>query len=129
MKGEVYKIWENETKDNKVFHVVEIAGERYSVWEPSLLEGVEEGSRVEYDWQKSGNFKKLTDLKKIDPEPEADSAYRPNRKSMEIVRMSCLKSASRILDGLYMDPIEKTHKAIGISRVFEKYVLGTDADV
>ena len=62
MKGEVYKIWENETKDNKVFHVVEIAGERYSVWEPSLLEGVEEGSRVEYDWQKAGNFKKITDL-------------------------------------------------------------------
>ena len=88
MKGEVYKIWENETRDNKIFHVVEIAGERYSVWDPRLLVGVEEGSHVEYDWKKSGNFKKLTGLRKIDYDPELNSPYKPTRKSMELVRMS-----------------------------------------
>jgi len=43
---------------------------------------------------------------------------------MEIIRMSCLKSASEILHGLFIDPDEKTKKAMEISKEFEKYVTG-----
>jgi hypothetical protein len=35
--------------------------------------------------------------------------------------MSCLKSASKILHVLFMDPDEKTRKAMLIAREFEKY--------
>ena len=123
MKGEIEKIWENETKDKKTYHVVDIGGERYSVWDSKLLEGIDEGSYVQYDWQKSGNFKKITDLKKIDMNPDLDSIYKPDRTSMEIIRMSCIRSASEILHGLYIDPVEKTSKALDIAKEFEKYVL------
>lgn len=126
MKGKIEKIWENETKDNKAYHVLDIAGDRYSVWDPKLVEGLAEGSYVEFDWQKSGNFKKITDLKKIDMAPDLDSPYKPNRKSMEIIRMSCVRSASNILQGIYIDPVEKTSKALDIAREFENYVLDNE---
>lgn len=125
MQGKVEKIWENETKDNKKYHVLEIGGEKYSVWEPTLLEGLSEGCTVDYDWKQSGNFRKITDLKKIAANPNLDCTPR-DRKSMEIVRMSCLKSASEILHGLYIDPDMKTKKAMEIAREFEKYVIGTE---
>lgn len=121
MQGIVDKIWENETRDKKRYHVLEIGGEKYSVWDPNLLEGLGEGNQVEYEWKQSGNFKKITDLKLIDPASESGS-YKSDRKSREIVRMSCLRSASEILHGLFIDPDEKTRKALDIAREFEKYV-------
>ena len=125
MKGKIEKIWENQTKDKKTYHVVDIGGERYSVWDPKLLEGVSEGSAVEYDWSKSGEFKKITSIQKVEMDPDLDS-YKPDRKSMEIIRMSCLRSASEILQGLYIDPVEKTRKALDIAREFENYVKNGD---
>ena len=121
MKGTIDKIWENETRDNKKYHVLEIGGEKYSVWNGKMLEGIGEGSVVEYDWKKSGDFRKITELSKIDSEP-GQEPYRPDRKAMEIIRMSCLRSASEILHGFYIEPDEKAMKALDIARDFEKYV-------
>jgi hypothetical protein len=123
MQGVIEKIWENETKDKKPYHVLEIGGEKYSVWDAKLMEGLSEGARVEYEWKKSGDFRKITDLKPIEMGLEP-VRYHPGRKSMEIVRMSCLKSASEILCGLFIDPDVKTRKAVEIAREFEKYVTG-----
>jgi hypothetical protein len=128
MKGEITKVWENETKDKKTYHVLDVNGERYSVWDPKLIEGIKEGDHVEYDWKKSGNFKKIVDLKKIDLTPDLEGRYRPDRKSLEIIRMSCVKSASELLNGVYMDLDHKISKAIEISKEFEKYVLGQDSE-
>ena len=125
MKGSIDKIWENQTNDKKTYHVLDIGGERYSVWDSKLLEGLEEGSEVEYDWKKSGNFKKITDLKKIELEPDLNS-YNPDRKSREIIRMSCVRSASQILQDLSIDPMDKSSKALDIAREFEKYVTDRD---
>lgn len=121
MKGTVDKIWENQTKGKKMYHVLEIGGEKYSVWEEKLMEGLGEGNEVEYEWAKSGDFRKITDLRKIQTGPGPDP-YERDRKSVDIIRMSCLKSASEILYGLFIDPDEKTEKAIEISKRFEKYV-------
>ena len=125
MRGIVEKIWENRTQNNKRYHVVEIGGEKYSVWDSALMEGITEGARVEYDWKKSGNFKKITGLQKID-ESQMSEAYQSDRKSREIIRMSCLRSASELLYGLYFDPDEKAEKALDIARRFERYVSGED---
>ena len=125
MEGTVERIWENETKEKKTYHVLEIGGEKYSVWDSKLMEGLSEGSRVDYEWKKSGDFKKITGLRKIGQEPE-HHPYQRDRRSLEIVRMSCVRSASEILHGLFIDPEEKTNKAIEIARQFEKYVTGPE---
>jgi hypothetical protein len=103
MRGAIEKIWENKTKDDKKYHVLEIGGEKYSVWDSKLLDGIEEGATVDYEWKASGDFKKITGIQKIenDFKPEA---YIPDRKSMEIIRMSCLRSASEILHGSTSTP-------------------------
>jgi hypothetical protein len=123
MQGVIEKIWENQTREKKPYHVLEIGGEKYSLWDLKLLEGLSEGVTIEYEWKKSGDFKKITELRPVVPAPDA-GRYHPDRKSTEIVRMSCLKSASEILYGLFIDPDVKTRKAMEIAREFEKYVTG-----
>lgn len=123
MQGTVEKIWENETREGKKYHVLEIGGEKYSVWDQKLLEGLAEGSRVDYEWKKSGDFRKITDIKPSGTAPDAGYSSH-ERKNTEIIRMSCLKSASEILYGLFLDPDVKARKAIDIAREFEKYVRG-----
>ena len=125
MQGVVEKIWENKTQNNKRYHVVEIGGEKYSVWDSALMDGITEGSQVEYDWKKSGNFKKIISLQRIGNN-QGSEPYHSDRKSREIIRMSCLRSASEILHGLYFEPDEKAEKALDIARRFEMYVSGED---
>ena len=62
-------------------------------------------------------------MKKIDLNPDLGN-YRADRKSLEIIRMSCLKSASELLHGLPMDLDQKTGMAVEIAKEFEKYVRG-----
>jgi len=57
MQRTIEKIWENQTRDKKKYHVLEIGREKYSVWDNKLIEGLGEGSRIEYDWKRSGDFK------------------------------------------------------------------------
>lgn len=127
MRGIIDRIWENETKDKKTYYVLDIGGERYSLWDTKLLEGISEGSRVEYDWKQSGSYKKITDLRKMDP-CFHNEVYRSGSRSIEIIRMSCLRTASEILHGIYIDPDEKTRKAMDIARQLEKYVTGMEDD-
>ena len=124
MKGAVDKIWENDTKDNKQYHVLEIGGEKYSVWDPKLVEGLEEGSEIEYDWKKSGDYKKITGLRKLDTTPEIEP-YRIDRKQTQIIRMSCLKSASELLHADKIDSVGKANQALKIARKFEDYVTSS----
>ena len=120
--GKIDKTWENTTKSKKKYHVLEIGHEKYSVWDEKLMEGLNEGCSVDYDWKASGNFKKIVELRKIDPEPFSEHQYK-NRKSMEIIRMSCLRSATEILNGVLFDLDQKTGMALDIAKEFEKYVL------
>lgn len=115
MEGKIEKIWENE-KNGKKYWVLAINGERYSVWDEKYINGISEGSVVDYNWKKSGNFRKITDIKKLDVQPL-------DRKNEQIVRMSCLRSASEILAGLELEPREKVDLALDISKIFEKYVI------
>jgi hypothetical protein len=127
MQGRVGKIWDNETKDKKRYTVLEIGGEKYSVWEAALVEGLAEGDSVEYDWKQSGNFRKITGLKKLGLDPGFED-YTPGRKSLEIIRMSCLRSASELVQGTYKDPDQRKTKALDIAREFEKYVIGLEEE-
>jgi hypothetical protein len=72
MKGVIEKIWKNETDDGKPYFVLRIGGDKYSVWDKKYVDGIEEGSMVEYESAQSGKFKKITEMRKIALEPGFD---------------------------------------------------------
>ena len=47
MKGEIEKIWKNQTADGRRYDVLQIGGERYSLWEEDYFDKFqEEGTSV-----------------------------------------------------------------------------------
>ena len=131
MKGVIDKIWKNETDDGKPYLVLRIGGEKYSVWDQKYMEGIEEGSTVEYESAQSGKFKKITDMRKIDLEPGIDPSERKprNRSGQEIVRMSCIRSAAALVADFGAPPEEKAEITLGLARRFEKYVIDPEEEV
>ena len=123
MKGVIDKIWENRTKDGKKYHVLSIGGENYSVWDKRHMEGLQEGAVVDYDWTQSGDFRKVTGIRKLEMPTYLDSEDRIDGRSQQIVRMSCIKSAAALVSGAEADPDEKGEITIGIARKFERYVV------
>jgi len=116
MKGKITRIWRNETGDGQRYCVLEIDGQKYSLWDEKYFDKLREGLEVDYEWKKSGRFKKITDIKILEPQTCRD-------RCIKIIRMSCLKSASEILYGLEGDPYKKADLAVEIAKRFEKYVL------
>jgi hypothetical protein len=131
MKGVIDKIWENKTDDGKPYFVLKIGGEKYSVWDRKYMEGLEEGSAVEYESMQSGKFKKITDMKKIDLEPGIDPPERKprDRNGEEIVRMSCIRSAAALVADFGAPPEEKAEITLGLARKFEKYVIDPEEEM
>jgi len=122
MKGEVEKVWKNETQDGRRYEVLQISGERYSLWEEDYLDRVQEGQSLEFDFRESGEFKNIT---KIYEKPESGSEEKRNEydgRNRKIVRMSCLRSASKVLTGSRIPSQERAEKTIEIAKKFEKYV-------
>ena len=130
MKGVVNKVWENKTDDGKPYFVLKIGGEKYSVWDKKYMDGIEEGSMVEYESAQSGKFKKITDMKKIELEPGIDPPERKarNRNGEEIVRMSCIRSAAALVADFGAPPEEKADITLGLARRFEKYVIDPEEE-
>ena len=86
---------------------------------------LQEGDIVEYDWEKAGKFKNIT---VIDPVDNSKGFNGSNSKNEQIVRMSCLKSASTIFSGLDAKPKKKAQLTIAAARCFEKYINETFSD-
>jgi hypothetical protein len=51
MKGEIEKIWKNQTSDGRRYNVLQIGGERYSLWEEDYLDRLQEGQTLEFDFR------------------------------------------------------------------------------
>ena len=126
MKGIIDKIWENKTKAGKKYWVLSIGGDNYSVWDKKYLEEIQEGSTVEYEWTPSGDYRKVTGIKKIETEAdinlEINVEGKPNPRNQQIVRMSCIKSASLLVSNFDVHPIERGEITLGLARKFENYV-------
>lgn len=125
MKGVIDKIWQNKTKAGKPYWVLGIGGENYSVWDKNFIEGLEEGTPVEYEWTPSGDFKKITGVREIEMDPNLEPE-RPNYRNQQIVRMSCIKSATALVSNSDANPNEKGEITLGLARKFEKYVAQGD---
>jgi len=133
MKGEIEKIWKNETSDGRKYNVLQINGERYSLWEEDYLDKLQEGQTLEFDFRESGEFKNIRKIydpagaKKpsendaLPPEPQAND-YQQGQKARQIVRMSSLRSASQILGGSRIPVGKRAEKTIEIAKKFEKYI-------
>ena len=129
MKGEVEKLWKNETEDGRKYEVFQIGGERYSLWDEDYLDRIQEGQSLEFDFKESGDFKNITEIYKQPGEVEKEPEY-GNRRLKKTIRMSCLKSASRILAGSKIPYQNRVDRAIETARKFEKYIddEGFDTD-
>lgn len=123
MKGEIEKIWKNETADGRKYEVFQINGERYSLWEEDYLDKLQEGQTLEFDFRESGEFKNITKIyEKPERGPEEKKNEYEDQKTRKTVRMSCLKSASRVLIGSKIPYQNRADKAIEIAKKFEKYI-------
>jgi len=127
MKGEVEKVWKNETADGRKYEVFQIGGERYSLWDENYLDRIQEGQSLEFEFKESGEYKnivKINDGQEIPVKPEYG-----NERLKKIVKMSCLRSASRVLAGSRIPYGDGADKAIEIARKFEKYLNEEEIDL
>jgi hypothetical protein len=97
VKGEIEKIWKNETADGRRYEVLQIGGERYSLWEEDYLDKLQEGQTLEFDFRESGDFKNISQIyEPKDTGKEPSSEEKPpeysDQRTRKTIRMSCLKS-------------------------------------
>lgn len=128
MKGEVEKVWKNETEDGRRYEVFQIGGDRYSLWEEDYLDRIQEGQTLEFDFRESGEFKNITKIYE-NPENEPKEPEYADQKLKKTIRMSCLKSASRVLIGSKIPYQNRADRAIEIAKKFEKYLDDDGLDV
>ncbi|MCK4386402.1 MAG: hypothetical protein KAW52_09080 [candidate division Zixibacteria bacterium] len=128
MKGEVEKVWKNETEDGRRYEVFQIGGERYSLWDEDYLDRIQEGQSLEFDFKESGDFKNITEIYEPSKNEEKEPEY-GNQRLKKTIRMSSLKSASRVLIGSKIPYQNRAEKAIEIAKKFEKYIDDDGLDV
>ena len=128
MKGEVEKVWKNETEDGRKYEVFQIGGERYSLWDEDYLDRIQEGQSLEFDFKESGDFKNITEIYEPSKNEEKEPEY-GNQRLKKTIRMSSLKSASRVLIGSKIPYQNRAEKAIEIAKKFEKYIDDDGLDV
>lgn len=120
MKGRIEGIEEKHTKNGRTYLLLSIDGQNYSLWDGKLFEGLREGDLVEYKWKQSGDYRNITEI-----EPAKEPSGNGQRiREVQILKMSCLKSASAILANLGCEPEERVSLTIEAARRFEKYVTG-----
>ena len=133
MKGQVSRIWQNETQKGKAYWVVSTRSDngefvRYSVWDWKILEGIHEGDIITYKFKRSGNYNNMTEISKSE-KPIASTEemleYQLGNRVEQIARMSAIKSATQLLSNYVGDPQEKITKTLETAKEFEKYIFGT----
>lgn len=122
MKGRIEGIEEKQAKNGRTYLLLSIGGQNCSLWDGKLFDNVKEGDMVDYKWKQSGEYRNITE---IAPADEPSGNGQPVRE-VQILKMSCLKSASAILANLGCEPDERVAFTIEAARKFEKYVTGND---
>lgn len=117
MRGTIEKIWENKTKNGKKYWVISVDGKRYSVWNEELLKGLAVGDAVELSWTGSGRFMNVSKIVKL--------SVAEDSKAMQIIRMSCLRSAVEFFSGSRRPRLERV---LSLAKTFEDYVCNEVRD-
>ena len=122
MKGEVEKVWENETADGRRYSVLQIGGERYSLWDENYLNKIQEGQKLEFDFKESGEFKNITEIYEGPGGQKPEESGYQDRRMKKIVKMSSLRSASRALFGSKIPYQNRADRTLEMAKKFEKYL-------
>jgi len=133
IKGKIEYIQENELADGRKYLTLTIEGKDYSLWDKKYFGKLEEGQVVDFESRKSGNYNNITEID-IDPLINTIEEHRlnPNNtinsREMQIIRMSCIKSASYMVKDISVDLEKKVDLALDVARQFEKYATGVLLD-
>lgn len=125
MEGVINKIWENQDPKGNRYVVLDISGERYSLWYKDQMDGLTEGQRVEYEWKQSGKYRNITKLELVGEEPVEHDRVGVER-GRDRLRLRCVESASRVLAHYDADPEQKGQFVLELARRLERYI--TEAD-
>ena len=117
MQGTIEKIWENRNQKGETYWVLLINGQRFSLWDGSLLEGLKEGDRIDFLWKSAGRFKNITKITKLS---------NGNNKQIRIIRMSCIRSAAELVSDAAINQGEKAELITRLEKQLESYVLGKE---
>lgn len=117
MKGQIEKIWDNESRNGQRYLGLAIDGQRYTLWEEQYFDQLQEGDVIDFEWNKSGRFKNITKIAYANN----GSKYQ-EKKLQSIIRMSCLKSASELISGSDVEPGNMAEMAIDFAKKFEDYI-------
>jgi len=132
MKGVIEEMYINTSRSGKDYLTLVIDGEKYFLWDKKYFNGLEEGKEINYDWSQNGKFKRITNID-YDHEPSQEPTQKVeplpiDRKTMQMVRMSSLKSASVILQNAQLAPEQKSELTLDLARKFEKYIIEDNHD-
>lgn len=120
MKGIIQKIWENKNRKGEKYWVLCIDGQRYSLWDEKSREPLNEGDSVEFEWVQKGDFRNITKIRKL---PESEALDFQERKSRQIIKMSCIRSACELVVRASIKPEQKCKIVIKIAKELEKHVF------
>ena len=119
MLGRIDQLWDNKTDKGQPYQVLAIGDDRYSFWDKKQFGKFRKGDTVEFDWKQAGEYKNITTIELS----EADNNYNnSNGKDKRMAKMSCLKSASRILGPMDIEPNKKIRATVSVAKYFERYI-------
>jgi hypothetical protein len=128
MKGKIDKIWQNETADGRRYDVLQIGGEKYSLWDEKYFGRIQEGQVLDFKFRESGDFRNITEIYEPTGQQTSDRKDYAQERLKKIIKMSCLKSASEVLSGSKIPYADRAGKAIEIARRFERYIQDEQLD-
>jgi len=126
LKGRIDEIKEMEKKNGNKYHLATINGEKYSIWDPKQVEGLKQGSVVEYQFRyEKGRYKSITELELIDDSNCELGNYGLEEltgKDIQIGRMTSLKYAMEITKDLGFGLEDKIDITVDLAKRLEKYI-------
>ena len=119
MLGRIDQLWDNKTDKGQPYQVLAIGDDRYSFWDKKQFGKFRKGDTVEFDWKQAGEYKNITTIELS----EVDNNYNnSNGKDKRMAKMSCLKSASRVLGPMDIEPNKKIRATVSVAKYFEQYI-------
>ncbi len=122
-KGEIFKIFENETKKKETYYKFKVNNIYYSAFEQDLS-FLKIGDLISFTVVNKGKYHNAINVKKIKSTP-TNTYENYDQKDLRIVRQSSLKSAVELIkstDSKILKGRKLTEVAIDISDIFVRYV-------
>jgi hypothetical protein len=129
MKGVIERIDHKELGDGREYLSFQISGNKYSVWDKKYFGQFTEGMPVDFKFKKSGKYLNISEI-------EEDPNYKPgnngngnnnpfnypNQRDLQILKTSCLKCATYLVNGVPLDVDKKVDLALDVAKRLEKYL-------